>query len=102
MSPDNSSSQSFPQVGSHILISQLRNYLQEKLPDYMIPAAFVVLAELPLTPNGKIDRQALPMLDGIRPELDTVFVPPQTTIETDLSAVWCEILGINKVGRHDS
>ena len=65
-------------------ISALRAFLQARLPDHMIPAAFVLLEALPLLPNGKVDRNALPAPDQTRPALDSPFVPPRTPIEERL------------------
>jgi len=83
-------------------ISELRRFLKEKLPDYMVPSAFVLLDTLPLTPNGKVDRQALPAPDGIRPELERGFVAPRTPFEEILAGIWTEVLGIEQVGVHDN
>lgn len=82
-------------------VSELRRFLQEKLPDYMLPSAFVMLEALPLTPNGKIDRRALPAPDTSRRELEEGFVPPRTPTEKTLADIWAEILGLEKVGVYD-
>jgi len=82
-------------------ISELRGYLKDKLPDYMVPSAFVVLETLPLTPNGKLDRLALPAPSLTRPELDTNFVAPRTPVEERLVEIWEEVLGLERVGVHD-
>jgi len=82
-------------------ITMLRSALREKLPDYMIPAAFVVLDAMPLTPNGKVDRSALPAPDQSRPELENSFVAPRTPVEELLAEIWAEVLGLERVGIHD-
>jgi len=81
--------------------SELRGYLRERLPDYMIPSNFVSLEHYPQTPNGKIDRRALPVPDQTRPELESVFVAPRTDTEELLADIWCELLGLDQVGIHD-
>jgi acyl carrier protein len=81
-------------------ISNLRGYLQEKLPEYMVPAAFVMLESLPLTPNGKLDRKALPAPDAAF--LPKTFVAPNTPVEKVLTGIWAEILGVEKIGIHDN
>nr|MBW4550746.1 amino acid adenylation domain-containing protein [Aphanocapsa sp. GSE-SYN-MK-11-07L] len=83
-------------------ISDLRQFLQEKLPSYMVPVAFVLLNALPLTPNGKVDRQSLPDPDLSTPALDTVFVAPRTAIETTFAEIWTQVLGVKQVGIHDN
>jgi amino acid adenylation domain-containing protein len=81
--------------------AELRDYLEQKLPDYMIPAAWVVLPALPLTPNGKLDRKALPS-----PEAEAYshrgYEAPQGETETLLAALWGELLKLERVGRHDN
>jgi hypothetical protein len=79
----------------------LRDFLQNKLPEHMIPAAFITLDALPLTPNGKIDRRALPLPDQARPQLAKEFVAPRTPVEEELARVWRELLGVKDVGIHD-
>ena len=91
-----------PAQKSIISTSELRGFLKQKLPDYMIPFAFVVLDSLPLTPNGKVDRKALPDPDSGRPELDDSFIPARTPIEDLLVGIWCEVLGLKEVGIHDN
>jgi amino acid adenylation domain-containing protein len=79
----------------------LRAFLQEWLPDYMIPAVFVELDALPLTANGKLDRSALPAPDLARPELAQAFEPPRSALEESLATMWAEILRVDRVGIHD-
>ncbi len=83
------------------LPSTLRSFLQQKLPDYMVPAAFVVLDSLPLTPNGKINRRALPAPDKSSFP-NTSFVPPRDRIEQQLAQIWSEILDLHPVGVKDN
>ena len=78
----------------------LRTYLKTLLPEYMIPSAFVFLEALPLTPNGKVDRKALPPPTGN--EQDVAKVAPRTPLEEALAEIWCEVLGFEHVGAHDS
>jgi acyl carrier protein len=82
-------------------IGAMRQYLKEKLPEYMVPSAFVILESLPLTPNGKIDRKALPAPAGGRPpEMD--YVAPRSDIEKTLAGLWAEILALEAVSIHDN
>ncbi len=83
-------------------VSELREFLRVRLPDYMIPSTFVMMDALPLTPNGKVDRRALPACDGARPELATQFVAPRTHKEETLARIWSEILKVDEVGVHDN
>ena len=83
-------------------VQELHAYLAERLPDYMLPAAFVLLDALPLTPNGKVNRQALPTPDSVRPELDQGFVAPRTAIEEVLAGIWAKVLGVEQIGVHDN
>ncbi len=83
-------------------ISELRSFLKEKLPDYMIPSAFVILEILPLTSNGKIDRSTLPAPEGIRPQLETAYVVPRFETERFIANVWREKLRVDKVGIYDN
>ena len=83
------------------LIPQWREYLEERLPEYMMPSGYVVLSQLPLTANGKIDRKALPAPDRAS-SLSTEFVAPQTKTEKALAAIWAELLSIEQVGLNDN
>ncbi len=78
----------------------LRTYLKEQLPEYMVPSAFVVLQALPLTPNGKLDRAALPAPD-MRSTHDGEYVAPRSPVEETLAGIWAEVLGVPRVGVHD-
>ncbi|MCA1565783.1 MAG: amino acid adenylation domain-containing protein [Acidobacteria bacterium] len=84
-------------------IIELRNSLKKKLPDYMLPAHFVMLDALPLTPNGKLDRRALPEpQEDVRPDLGAEFVEPRTSLEQALAETWSEVLQIKTVGIDDN
>ncbi|MFI6685148.1 amino acid adenylation domain-containing protein [Streptomyces sp. NPDC050485] len=80
----------------------LREYLAGWLPEHMVPAAFVVLDELPTTAHGKVDRAALPAPDSARPELNQEYAAPRDAAEQALADVWAEVLGLDRVGIHDS
>ncbi|NQE37105.1 non-ribosomal peptide synthetase [Microcoleus asticus] len=81
--------------------NELRHFLQEKLPEYMIPNAFLFLETLPLTPSGKVNRRILPAPEGNREELETAFIAPRTPVEEKLAEIWKKILGIDRVGIYD-
>jgi acyl carrier protein len=80
----------------------LRAFLQEKLPDYMIPSAFVAMDALPLTANGKVDRGALPGPDERRPDIEASFAAPRNAVEEALAEIWGEVLRIEQVGIQDN
>ena len=82
-------------------INELRQFLKQKLPNYMIPAAFMVLDSIPMTPNQKVDYRALPTPDFSRSAEDK-FAAPRTLIEEKLVAIWSEVLRIENVGIHDN
>jgi amino acid adenylation domain-containing protein/non-ribosomal peptide synthase protein (TIGR01720 family) len=82
-------------------LSSLREYLKKTLPEYMVPAAFVVLEHLPLTNNGKVDRKALPVPDEQRPEL-AGYAAPRTPVEEKLASIWSKVLRIERVGVNDN
>jgi amino acid adenylation domain-containing protein len=79
----------------------LRNSLAQVLPDYMVPAAFIAVDAWPLTANGKLDRRALPALQDDA-FARSAYEPPQGPVEASVAALWSELLGVEKIGRHDS
>jgi amino acid adenylation domain-containing protein len=81
---------------------ELRRWLSDLVPEYMIPSAFVSLEALPLTPNGKVDRAALPDPDGARLTDGAAFVPPRGPIEAVLAETWEELLRGRQIGAHDN
>ena len=82
--------------------ASLRHWLQEKLPDYMIPARFVELPALPLTPNGKVDRKALEKMDGVELAAGTVYTPPRNDLERVIAEIWQALLCREQVGIRDN
>ncbi len=87
---------------SQNLYPKLRAYLKEKLPEYMVPAVFVMMDKFPLTPNGKVDRRALPAPSSDRPDLEVAMVEPANPIERDLAQIWSQLLGITPIGINDN
>jgi amino acid adenylation domain-containing protein len=88
--------------GEALEVSDMRRFLQARLPEHMIPSSFVVLDCMPLTPNGKLDRKALPAPDQARPNLESEYVAPRSLTEELLANTWAQVLGINNVGVHDN
>lgn len=83
-------------------IADLRRFMSQKLPDYMLPSAFVFLDNIPLTANGKVDKKALPMPSDNRPDLGNGMVPPRTSMEISLATLWQEVLGVRNPGVFDN
>ena len=81
--------------------SALRIWVRERLPEFMLPGAWVEMASLPLLPNGKVDRKGLPLPDYGRPDLAAVYHEPRTPTEEVMASIWAEVLRIDQVGVHD-
>ncbi|MDN9011168.1 non-ribosomal peptide synthetase [Brevibacillus laterosporus] len=101
--------------GQHVIVAQaplhvtqfnpvkLSGFLSQKLPDFMVPSAFILLNEMPLTSNGKVDRQALPTPDRlIKAKAENAYTAPRTPIETALAAIWCQLFEMDRVGIADN
>ena len=84
------------------LVPQLRQYLQEKLPEYMVPSAFVTLEALPLLPNGKLNRRILPAPDPAQQDWEVAYVAPRNSVEERLTKIWADVLRLERVGIHDN
>jgi amino acid adenylation domain-containing protein len=87
--------------GAELSVGELRGFLRERLPEFMVPSVFVPVDAIPLTPNGKVDRRALPAPDGARTDLQRPYVAPTTEAEVALAAICAELLGVERVGRDD-
>jgi amino acid adenylation domain-containing protein len=83
-------------------VSEFREFLKPKLPDYMMPSAFVFMDAMPLTPNGKLDRKALPEPDQHRHDLGAEFIAPNSLLENQLAEIWRDVLKIDQIGIHDN
>ena len=83
-------------------MSALRAALGQRLPEFMVPSAFVTLDEMPSTPTGKLDKKALPAPDSARPDLAGAYIPPKTALERFLAEAWQEVLGVDRAGLDDS
>jgi amino acid adenylation domain-containing protein/non-ribosomal peptide synthase protein (TIGR01720 family) len=89
--------------GEHLpTTGELQRHLKERLPEYMIPSAFVLLDEMPLTAAGKVDREALRALEWSRPAAESGFVAPYTEVEKRLAEIWAGVLGLERVGVNDN
>jgi amino acid adenylation domain-containing protein len=91
-----------PAGQGHVSPAALRDHLKARLPEYMVPAAFVTLDGLPLTPSGKLDRKALPTLDTARPGPEASYVAPRNPVEQAVALIWADVLGVERVGAHDN
>lgn len=91
-----------PQLSTAPTVSELRQFLRAKLPEYMVPSAIVMLESLPLTPNGKVDRRALPTPDTNNFSVQADFVPPLDIVEHKLTEIWAEVLNVYPVGVKDN
>ncbi|MEH2064602.1 MAG: non-ribosomal peptide synthetase [Nostoc sp.] len=91
-----------PQYNSSYTHNKLRSFLQQRLPNYMVPSAFVILESLPLTANGKVDRHKLPAPSRERPQLEQAYIAPQTDLERLLAGILSELLKIDRVGIDDN
>ena len=93
-----------PAEGGELDVTKLHQSLQEILPEYMQPAAYVVLDRLPLTPNGKVDREALPAAELTRDKLDSVYAAPSSVTEQVLTGIWAQLLVVDsdQIGVHDN
>ncbi|MCU0532553.1 MAG: amino acid adenylation domain-containing protein [Hydrococcus sp. Prado102] len=85
-----------------VTVTELRRFLEEKLPRYLVPSNFVTIDAIPLSSNGKIDRRSLPIPDNLRPELEVDYVRPQTEVQQAIADVWQKVLALEKVGIHDN
>jgi aspartate racemase len=90
-----------PAAGQTARTEELKQFLNEKLPEYMAPSFIGIVEQLPLTENGKIDREALPNIDELTSK-DNVFVAPETDVERKLAVAWTKVLGLDQVGVHDN
>ena len=91
-----------PGEEAQVTAQRMRDYLSARLPDYMLPVAYVVLERLPMTANNKIDYQALPAPERQLPASDQPFVAPQTINEQILAEIWQQVLGVERVGLDDN
>jgi amino acid adenylation domain-containing protein len=82
--------------------SELRDYLRERVPEYMVPPDFVILDKLPLTENGKVDRAALPSPMAEDPGIQSRYIAPRSETEEELASIWSDVLGVDRIGIHDN
>ncbi len=87
---------------SNLYTQELRQLIKQKLPNYMVPSAFVILDALPITPNGKLDRRSLPIPENNKLETTENFVPAQNPLQIQLLQIWTEVLGIQNIGIYDN
>ena len=88
--------------GRELNVDEVRNFLQQKLPDHMVPSLFVILEELPLTPAGKVDRRALPSTNGFMPKSARGFAAPSDELELKLTRIWEKTLNVRPIGVDDN
>lgn len=91
-----------PQAGQELAVNEVRAFLRESLPEYMVPTFFLSLRAFPLTHNGKINRQALPAPGAASERSEEAYVAPRTALEEIIAAIWSEIVGVKRIGVHDN
>jgi amino acid adenylation domain-containing protein len=90
------------QQAESLVTSSLRTFLKQKLPEYMVPSAFVILDKIPLTPNGKVDRRALPTPEYDASAQTNNFIAPRNNVESRLAEIWQQVLGVNTISVTDN
>ncbi|MGI5152105.1 amino acid adenylation domain-containing protein [Plantactinospora sp. CA-294935] len=90
-----------PEPGQAVEPDEVRQYVRDRLPRYLVPAAVVILESLPLTPTGKVDRAALPPPSAAQLAGTPRYTAPRTDVERTLAAIWCKVLQLDRVGVHD-
>ena len=88
--------------GETLSVNELRSHIKQQLPEYMVPASFVLLDAMPLNSNGKVDRKALPAPELTSDEFDATYVAPRNTLEECLAGIWAELIGLERVGINDN
>jgi acyl carrier protein len=88
--------------GEDLSLNDIRRFLGDKLPEYMMPSSLVALSSLPLTPHGKVDREALPAPGLGRAGMEEAYVAPRTVLEEAVAVIWAETIGIELLGVHDN
>ena len=83
-------------------IKDIKTYLRSKLPAYMVPSRFMFIHEIPVLESGKLDRDRLPSIEDVRPDIDVVYAEPRNEMEKMIVEIWCEILKIDRVGIYDN
>ena len=91
-----------PEDGQAVDVGNVRKYLSEKLPGYMVPTTYMLLEAIPLLPNGKVDRKALQPPEGGRAQAETVYVAPRSPVESMLAELWVQVLSVERVGVFDN
>jgi amino acid adenylation domain-containing protein len=91
-----------PRQGQHVTQSELRRFLKEQLPAYMVPSDFVMLAAIPMTPNGKVDQRTLPAPTIVKHKVEDGFVTPLLTVHHQLIQIWEDLLGVRPIGIKDN
>ncbi|HEX3076841.1 MAG TPA: phosphopantetheine-binding protein, partial [Lachnospiraceae bacterium] len=85
-----------------VSINSIKSYLKTKLPAYMVPSRFMFINEIPVLESGKLDRNSLPSIEDVRPDIDVEYVAPRNPMEETLAQIWSEILQIDRVGVYDN
>lgn len=83
-------------------IKEIKAYVRAKLPAYMVPSRFMFISEIPVLESGKLDKNSLPSMEDVRPDIDAAYAEPRNRMEETIAQIWCEILKIDRVGIYDN